>query len=325
MKQNYYLGIIAGIASAIFYISFISKSGSTGIISFLTPLPIVLISIGWGRIHGIIASIVGAFIIFSISQEKQIAGVIYLVTSALPFVLLSHLISSKVTHKRADSSQESLPSPSEEWYPISNIVIWAVFISTFLAILFISFMAMDIESYKQTISKLIDEEFLPELKKIPEFNIQEDNIAKLKALTASYLPTFYAGSYFIYIIFNLWLGTRILNKSDRLKRPWPEFSKLDYPIPFIMLLAVVMLLSLILSGMAAIYITAFLASIICAYVIVGISVLNKVTAGAGIFRIILYISILLLCVKFLREVSIIIATLGAAKPLLKFKEEKHEQ
>ena len=327
MKNDYLTIFFAGIVSAILYLSMATGTALASILVYLAPLPIVIVSLGWGRAQGVFASLIGAAVLLIVAPSTIILSLTYLSTSVLPFVFLAHLVH---THNRIPDYLGEKSSESEKqnhtdgehanWYPIPALIVWAGVLSAMLTVIFVSLLGTNIEAYTQSINKLLEQQFFVQMRKIPEFKLSEQEIERVKTLTADYLPSITTGLYFIFIIINFWLGALIVKKSERLQRPWPELSTMNYPPQFAILLGGLMVLVLVVPGIYGLHITAFLSAVLCAYALLGLMILNTMISKAGFLKFIVYFSIFLVSLRFFREVVIILAILGVGEPVFRLRE-----
>ena len=119
MTQIVLIGIGAGAAAALLFASLASGSLFALVLFYLSPLPVLIASIGWNYLAGLIAALFAAACLalvlrWLISRSPSSLGV------GLPAWWLGYLA---LLARPADGTGETL-----EWYPVGQIVLWTAVI-----------------------------------------------------------------------------------------------------------------------------------------------------------------------------------------------------
>jgi len=235
-------GIGAGLASALLFAVVISGSPAAMLLSYLTPLPIFIVTIGWRHGAGLAAALTGAIVcglIFGFGGGFSLkAGLAYGLGLALPAWWIGYL----AMLGRTDAAGRA------EWYPLGNILLWLAGIATLVALLGAIAVGGGYAAYEQAMRGAFGALFdasqgspaLPD-------GVTRDDLIDTLITTA---PLLTAGSFAPMLTLNLWLAGRIVAASGRLARPWPAVAATRMPFWAVGALAVAILLATLGQGYA---------------------------------------------------------------------------
>lgn len=316
MRGNIFIGLLAGIAAAVVFISATTGPVPMRVILFLiTPLPIFLTGFGWGWPTALIAGITGT-IAMALATAPAIAA-IFAISEAVPAVVLIYLVT--LNRPATAPGPDVDPQTGIEWYPVGRIVIWAAAISGIMALAAMVMISTDVEGLRVEVRKLIEAVLKAQLEAMNGGKaLGEDDLVKLTDVLVYLLPAATALSWMLTILFNLWLAARITLASGRLPRPWPDIPAMRYPRSAPLVLAAASALTF-LPGYAALGASALSGAFYFAYVLMGLAVIHYITRGQpwrpfALWA--LYAALLILNTG----VSVLIALLGIADSFVSIRK-----
>jgi hypothetical protein len=252
MLQILLVGLGAGAAAALLFASIVSGSMAAVILFYLAPLPIMIAALGFTQLGGLIAaaSATAALAAFS--------GLFVIAVAVIAFGAwwLGYLALLARPVRNGGGA-------GVEWYPLGRLVLWATLIGTLVVAAAIPNFGTDQESLQAT------------LRKIYERIVRESSVVDLLVIA---VPPAAAVFTTLTTLLNLWLASRVVKISGRLRRPWPDLAALSLPSWSLGLLAFAIVGSFmpdlfgVLSG-------AFAASLLMAFAIAGLAVLHFTTRG----------------------------------------------
>jgi hypothetical protein len=218
-QQNIAVSILGGVTAAVIG-AVVMRGGLGGIVfAHLAPLPIVIVSLGFGIVHGATAAIL-ASVILSIFPHPLI-GMGFALLVALPAWLATYAASGAPRNGR-DLLKSNLPS----WASLSAATVLATAVILWLIVASITFGSLDeaLNPLRARIFLLLDA--MAREKELPE----TANPAELSGLVARTLPALVAGYGALIHVSNLWLGGSIARASGLLGRPWPDIAR-EFSLP----------------------------------------------------------------------------------------------
>lgn len=232
-------GVGAGLASALLFAVVITGSPAAILLSYLSPLPIFIATIGWRHRTGLTAVITG--VIASMIVFRFSSGLVYGLGLALPAWWLGYV----VMLGRTDASGHT------EWYPLGKLLFWISGIAALVTVLGAVAMGGSYEAYEQTMRAAINSLLTAGgsadgAGMLPPGLDKDDFVTTI--VTAAPLLT--AASFVPMQVLNLWLAARIVAASNRLARPWPALAEARLPAMALGALAVAVALAAAGSGFA---------------------------------------------------------------------------
>ena len=318
MNITLLIGLGAGLASAILFLSTATGSLLAMMLFLVIALPGFIVGLGWGSatalIAGLTASVLSAVII------GPAAGAVYLATLALPIVLLCYL----ALLARPGAPEAAGKPASVEWYPPGRLVAWATLLAGGVSALSIPMLGLDAETYRNTAKSYFDATILAQWPEgtpnVPDKKALEPLINLMVVL----LPATSAMVWLGVMLTNLWAGAKIAEASGRSIRPCPDLAEMTYPSQF-PLGFVAALLFTFAPGILGIFATGFAGAYLFSYILMGLVVLHVVarrSAFPGFMLGILYMAMLLI-----GWVSLLVAVIGLGEPVLKLRQRafnKHQ-
>ena len=299
----------AGLASAVLYLVARKTSVPAVVLSQLGPLPIMIATLGFGRITGLLAGLFGFLTVLGHAmspvgslqlglETAAIDGLFYIALQALPAWWLG-----QVARQRRDNAAATGPwtPPTQQrarravvpkvivtspenirllgWVLTSGLVIASVGVALIVLV-----NGWQLGSYNGVVTRLaariepiVRDLFGPDRDSFGGFDVHD-----LAVLMARAAWPAVAGISFLVLMSNLWLAGRVVQISDRLRRPWPDIPReLRVPRPFAILLAIA--LGACFAGGETAAIAAIVAAVLgCAFALQGLAVLHDLTRGSAI-------------------------------------------
>jgi hypothetical protein len=274
MKQIGLIGLGAGTASALLFVSTARGSAWALVLANLAQLPIMIAAIGWTHHAAIVAVLLasaGLAVVFGAT-----VALTFLVVIGLPAWWIGYLALLGRPVPGADPT-------SIEWYPVGRIVVWTAIIAAAVALVSMLRHGFDIAAV-QAGQRGELERALRFLAGLPaDTPLQSPGIRDLDRLLDVLVliaPPMKAIGLTLTSLLNLWLAALIAHISGRLKRPWPAIARMTFPpfAPTVLAIAVAGTFLPDLIGLASSVLTA---SLLLAYALLGFAVMHAITTGIG--------------------------------------------
>lgn len=241
MQIQLLTGIGAGLASALLFAVVISGSPAAILLSYLAPLPIFIVTIGWRHITGLIAAATG--VIACAIAFRATGGMTTALTYGVGLALPAWWIGYLLMLGRTDEDGHT------EWYPLGNLLFWLAGVAAFVTVLGVIAIGGSYEAYDKTMraglnamlqaSKDAGAPMLPD-------SVDANDFASTVIAAA---PLLVAASFVPMQALNLWLAARIVAASGRLKRPWPVLAAARMPFAALGLFAIAFALAVFARGL----------------------------------------------------------------------------
>jgi hypothetical protein len=264
------IGLAAGAASALMFVSIISGALISLLLLYLAPLPLMVAAIGWGplcaAIGGIVASI-GIGAIFGLPL-----CIAFAIGVAIPGWWLGHLaLLGRPVAANAHSGNGAAPvEPDIEWYPVGRIVLWIAgfaALTTFSALLTLGTDAATItDTLRRGLTRIFAAATAPSPAELDQWVDALVAVAPVAAAAVA-MPT---------LALNLWLAGKIAGTSGRLRRPWPDLMSATLPSMTLAALCAATALSFS-GGLLAIAAKIITSVLMMAYAFTGFAVLHTLT------------------------------------------------
>jgi hypothetical protein len=302
----------AGFASAVLYASLIGGTLLAIPLFALSSLPIIIAALGWGTLAGLIAAGTAAIVI-GIALAPMVA-VIYLLATALPAVVLSHLLGLAQT---PDAATDAAPGVAQDWFPIGWIIFAGgviVAVSTVLGGFIVGYDEVETSrSVADSMIALMERDGAGAAAEI------RAEIEPFVTLSVRLLPTLFPIMWTVNVLFNLWLGAKVVARSGRLARPWEDLARFQLPRGTGLGLVAAVLLSFLPAPIGLIA-APFAGALLCTFMMLGFAVLHVVTRGLparGILLGILYLIIFVFTVP-----AILVAVVGMLEVAFRFRDRR---
>ncbi len=319
------ISIMVGVMSAVL---FVSQEGANGyisaILSLLMLLPLLLAGLGWGRGAGQLGLLIASVLIgFAASPKSAFEFVVYIGLPALIFTHLILLTRESVPQQGTQDPSKGEPyKPDVEWYPAGHIIAWgSVMAGTVMA--FAVGMMEDLAKEREGIQKMLEGSGENSLQQIlgPGFN-QDSIELVVNIITRLAIPGFAGFFYVLFYLVNVWMALKILRISGQLDRPWPEFSKLEYP-PLLLVAFLCAIGIAIQPGVGGDMAMAYVGAFTFVYILLGLAVVHYWAATTSFQPLILagaYIGLLLSGVFMTLGFAFTFLLVGLGEPLFQLRQ-----
>ena len=258
MVQIIFVALIAGVATALLFVSVVSFSVLSFFLYCIAPLPIMIAALGWTHRAGLAAAFLAA------------CGLGFVATPLFFAVLpigagawwLGYL--ALLARPANDPDSDHLV-----WYPVGHLVVWAALLAALLIVAAILQAGADLDGFRAEL-KTWFERILRAQSQAPDADVLDVLVLAAPPMAAMFV-TFTN-------LLNLWLAGRIVKVSGRLRRPWPDIAAMQLP-GFTPLLLAGSLLGAFLPGLIGFAAGVLAASLLMAYAILGFAVLHAITRG----------------------------------------------
>jgi hypothetical protein len=262
------VGLGAGACSALLFASMLSGSIISVGLFYLSPLPILIVALGWSHWAGLAAALAAALgLTFAFGPFYFLA---FLICIGVPAWWLGYL---------AMLARPAGPADELEWYPPGRLVVWGAVLGALMTLVALSQLGSDKATIQSTLHEAI-ERMLRAQTQIPAdkplvLGGLSDAGAFIDILVAV-MPPAAAALTTVTQLFNLWLAARVVRISGRLKRPWPDLAAMRFPLSTPVALAAATAGSF-LPGTAGVAAALPAASLLVAYAALGFAVLHGIT------------------------------------------------
>jgi hypothetical protein len=231
---------------------------------YLSPLPILIVALGWSHWAGLLAAVAAA-----VSLALAIDGfyfLAFLISIGLPAWWLGYL----ALLARPAGNPDDI-----EWYPPGRLVVWSAALGALVVLIGLSQIGTDAATIRDTLRRAIETMLRTQMRVAADKPLDLPGIANPEVL-AMVLPPAAAALTTMTQLLNVWLAGRIVRISGRLRRPWPEFAALRFPPATPIALAVAFGASF-LPGTLGLAAALPAASLLIAYAVLGFAVVHGIT------------------------------------------------
>ena len=279
MNVQIILGIGAGLVSALLFAAVGTGSIPAMLLLYLSPLPILIVSLGWHHLLGLLALAVGGFALSVLVRPT--AGLAFALGPALSAWLLAYL-ALLVRPATATASGPGLPGV-QRWFPVGHLLLWIGVAGALVAICSLTAASGgDFDRYQaaleQAASSFVGRPTrrgraggaLPDGLALPGPDFVRTMVLLAPGLLAAMLTIILAA--------NLWLAGRTVAISGRLTRAWPDIPAARMPVAAIAIGAAG-LVTAPMSGFPGIAGTAVVGGIAMAFALQGLAVVHFMSRG----------------------------------------------
>jgi len=272
MVQLFLIGISAGAATALLFASVASGSPLSVLLFYLAPLPILIAALGWSHWAALIAAVFA-----SASLAAVFSGtffIAFLIGIGLPAWWLGYLA---LLARPTDSTAQG----SLEWYPVGHLVVWCAILGAVVVIAGILNFGTDEETFRSALRA-----FLERMLRLggsrtdasPTPLPQGTDTSRLLDFLVAALPPTAAVVTTATSAINLWLASRVVSMSGRLKRPQPDIAEMRFP-NYAPALTGAAVAATFVPGLIGSFGSVVTAAMLMAYAILGFAVMHSITRG----------------------------------------------
>jgi hypothetical protein len=270
MPISLIIGLGGGLASALLFFSAARGAPLMGtLLLVLTPLPSLLVGLGWGWLPAAAGAVAGALLMGLLAGPPLSAG--YFLALGLPVALIPYL---------AYLSRPQPQNPAtRQWYPPGRLLAAVSLYGGALPVVVLPLIGGSYEPLRAPMGEFfrVFSARAPELGMKP---LDERQVEALSDFVVSALPGALAAYWTAIFALNLYLAGRIIRASGRLARDWPDLAMLAYP-PWLVLLAALAVAASFAPGIMGVAGTSFTGALLFAYLIAGLALMHAIARGRG--------------------------------------------
>jgi hypothetical protein len=289
MLQVILIGIGAGAASALLFASVVSGSALSILLFYVASLPILITTIGWSSLAGLIAAAFAAIGLgIAIDWRFTIAFTLGVGAPAWWLGYLAMLA--------RPGEPDANGNPSEiEWYPAGRLILWTAILGGLGVAILIPYLGLDKATFESALRTSFQRMLRAQTS--ADGSLQIPGVKDPKALLdllVTFMPLAAAMLGTIVHMFNLWLAGRIVRTSGRLRRTWPDLPLMEFPPAAAGMVAVALAASF-LPDIIGVIGGVFAVALLTAYGALGLAVVHAITRGTN-GRLFILIAVYLLIV-----------------------------
>lgn len=217
--QNIGVSILGGFAAAAIA-AVVARGGMGGLLfAHLAPLPLAIVALGFGVVHGATAAIVATLLLSLLSHP--VVGMGYALLVGIPAWLAAYAVSGAPRDQR-----DLIKSNVSSWACLAAGAALAIAVILWIAVASFSHGSLDEALNPIRARAFLILDAMHRDKELP----QEMNPTELSGQVARAVPGFLAGYALFIHVANLWMGAFIARASALLSRPWPDIA-MDYRLP----------------------------------------------------------------------------------------------
>jgi len=210
--NSFLVGILAGAASALLSLVLVTGLPIAVIFLYLSPLPILIVSLGWRHQAGLVATTIGAVALSPLSLN---ASLVFIAGIGLPSWWLAYLL---LLGRQTDNGMQ--------WYPLGRILVWIVGIAAAQLFAVLFFIGDGSHAgYVELINSFLTL-MEPQLREVFGSQYNAEHLAEVLAIL---IPSSFASFMVFLYVLNIWIAARSLAVSKRLLRPWPFIPATQMP------------------------------------------------------------------------------------------------
>ncbi len=301
------IALVSGLASGVLLLAAVA-GGIAGVLFTLTltPLPLAIAGLGWGWLTALGAGVVAAILVAALTVPS--GALVHLFLFGLPIAAFSYLT---MLHRDAVAPNGQT---YREWYPVGRVATAIALWSGGVAAVTIPTLGSDLASIQTELRATIDRFFELQRDSIPDdvaAQMTPERRDQLAEIMLWSLPAATASLLTLICMLNMWLGAKIVDRSGRSTRPWPDLTMLALPrfAPLVFVGAAVISF---IEGLVGLMATAFVWAFVVLYATIGLAILHQLTRGMPARFLLL--AIVYLAVIFFLPTWLLLAVIGMAEP-----------
>lgn len=263
------IGLGAGIAAALLFVSVASGSMLSVLLFCLSPLPILIAALGWSHWAGLIAAFSAAGGLAAVLGSVGL--LVFLIGVGLPAWWLGYL---------ALLARPSQSPDGRDWYPAGRLILWAAVLGFLVVVAGVPALGLDKQTFQTSLAAAFDSVIRQQLAAETSDAARDAEIRRVVDVLVVIAPGAAASCAALVYTCNLWLAGRIVSVSGRLARPWPDLSQVTFP-PITPGLLVAAIAGSLLPDLIGILSGVLAASLFLAYTLLGLAVLHAITRSVG--------------------------------------------
>ena len=263
MAQRFLIALGAGLAAGVLFV-LPAKGMMAGVwLSVLAPMPLMIATLGYGPLAGVAAALVGAA---AAAFMQPTLGIVFLVSTALPGILLGWLAGHEFAHGRRLGPGLLLTAVAA----IAIASVWGM-----IAFVSVTFGGLDVAATEIGSSLRV---VMQKMKGIEEGEAVMPLDEFIQWLVAA-VPAIMAFWSVLALSVNLWLAARVASISGQLNRDWPDLpTHLALPRAALAAFALATLACALPGALRVLASSAAVALGLC-FVMQGLAALHRLTRG----------------------------------------------
>jgi hypothetical protein len=282
-----------------------NASAAAAAVGYLSPLPLMIATLGFGHLAGLGSAFIGALVImvYTLAQQPHEltgatffavgeAGLLFLCAKGLPAWWLARLAGLSRGADAPHWSGAEAPQLGSVPYPLGRILVQACVIVAAWSAFDVIEPTLRYGSYDAALTHAADQA-APLVRSL----LGEDreplsglDVPTLARLVVRFVPLTSAGMLLLILLVNLWLAARVAQTSNLLRRPWPDIAQdLRAPRSLVLVFAATVA-ACFLGDLAGALAAIAAATLAVAFALQGLAVVHVLTRGVG-FRIALLLGI----------------------------------
>ncbi|MCB8820963.1 DUF2232 domain-containing protein [Microvirga rosea] len=270
-------GIGAGLVSALLTAVIVKATPLAAVLYLLSPIPVLIVSLGWNHRSGLVAALVGGLAIgLGISP---LSGLGFAVVTALPAWWLAYLA---LLGRPVDDGVI-------EWYPVGRLLTWvaATAALTVVAAGLIS-TRVDYDAFLANAREVAEAFVNLQFPQGQPDSLDAETRGELIEVFSRLTPFLSAQGFTIVLALYLWAAAKVVSLSKRLPRPWPSVPELIMPRAAALLLAAcVLVMAMSLENFLGVLAAALAGALFMAFALQGLAAIHERTRGSAVRGLIL--------------------------------------
>ncbi len=275
MSKGIGLSVAAGIASGVVYLSVLAGGALGILLTYLTPLPLVMVGLAFGLRRLTLASAVALAVVAVASTQ---AAPIFAVVGPLPVLVL---VRQSLLWRRADNG-------TVEWYPPGMLLAWLGVIAVGLMLLGAALVPSG-EGGIEGLVRLQVATFLDEAAPMVPAEVKDS----ATALWAAMFPAMVGSAWLVMAALNGVMGQWTVAKAGFALRPTPAYTRLELPLWLLAMLVATAVIGATASGDAGYLGRNAAVVLLWPYVFAGLAVVHRTVRGkpnAGMLLALFYVA-----------------------------------
>jgi len=311
MGQKISIGLLAGLASLILFLSAGTGSALAIVPTIFNPLPIFLVGLSLGTTAALVAT--STVFLFLLIAGGLTSATVYLLGIGIPIVVL---IRNALLNRPAENPEQDA---GVEWYPAGHLLLWlAATACGVFTLLFIGTLGQDGGLSGQA-TRMFEEMLKTNEQAQLLFSDLNSEVSndELIALIGGVWPIMTCISIIAIMAINAGLAQRWLVRLGKAIRPSPSVLTMTLPEPLLLVFVLTAILSLF-SGQLG-YLGSGLSNILTVpYFLLGLTVVHAISSAwpGQIFG----LTVFYLALFLFPLIAPIVALMGMAEPWLKLKQ-----
>ncbi|PKU22535.1 DUF2232 domain-containing protein [Telmatospirillum siberiense] len=213
MSKDLGLSIVAGVASALVYLSVLTGGGGLGaVLAYVMPLPLVMIGLSWGFGRTLLGSGLGLAVIVAAAPS---AAPVFAAAALLPAVILVRLA----------VQYRPVPQGGVVWYPPGSLLAWLAAAAVVLMVLGTSLIMGSGTGFEEQARRYVTQ-LLDQMGPLTPVEVRDGAVALWSAL----FPAMLGSAWLIMAVLNGMLAQWTVAKAGHALRSSPDYGALELPL-----------------------------------------------------------------------------------------------